>query len=72
MPATLSDGRFKEGVQENVPGLAFIRQLRPVTYQLNRERVNEFIGVNERCRSSRWSSNNSKRSMSIFNARSGN
>ena len=30
----LSDGRFKYGVQENVPGLDFIKQLRPVTYQL--------------------------------------
>jgi len=45
---TLSDGRFKENVTENVPGLAFITQLRPVTYQINREAVNEFTGVNDR------------------------
>lgn len=44
----VSDGRFKENVQENVPGLAFIQQLRPVTYRLNREKVNDFNGVNER------------------------
>jgi hypothetical protein len=45
---TLSDGRFKENVNENVPGLAFITQLRPVTYQVNRESVNDFTGVNDR------------------------
>jgi hypothetical protein len=44
---TLSDGRFKENVVEDVPGLSFINQLRPVTYQLNRERINEFTGVTE-------------------------
>ncbi|MEM1324069.1 MAG: tail fiber domain-containing protein [Bacteroidota bacterium] len=30
----LSDGRFKTNVQENIIGLDFVRQLRPVTYQL--------------------------------------
>jgi len=45
---TLSDGRFKENVKEDVPGLAFISQLRPVTYQLNRELVNDFTGVYRR------------------------
>jgi trimeric autotransporter adhesin len=30
-----SDGRIKNNVQENVPGLSFIRQLRPVTYNLD-------------------------------------
>ncbi len=41
----ISDGRFKENVQENVPGIAFIKQLRPVTYTLNREKINEFVGI---------------------------
>ena len=31
----LSDGRIKENVQEAVPGLSFIAELRPVTYTLN-------------------------------------
>ena len=44
----LSDGRFKEFVQEDVPGLSFISQLRPVTYRLNREKINDFNGVNDR------------------------
>lgn len=32
---TLSDGRFKKEVKENVPGLSFINQLRPVTYNVD-------------------------------------
>lgn len=31
----LSDGRYKKDVHENVPGLAFIQKLRPVTYHLD-------------------------------------
>ena len=45
---TLSDGRFKENVKEDIPGLAFITQLRPVSYQVNRELVNKYTGVNAR------------------------
>jgi trimeric autotransporter adhesin len=33
--STISDGRFKENVKENVPGLDFVNQLRPVTYTFN-------------------------------------
>jgi len=44
----ISDGRFKENVKEDVPGLSFISQLRPVTYQLDRDRINEFTGVYDR------------------------
>lgn len=33
--STVSDGRFKQAVEENVPGLDFINQLRPVTYRLD-------------------------------------
>jgi hypothetical protein len=45
--STLSDKRFKENVSEEVPGLSLIMQLRPVTYQLNRDKINEFTGVND-------------------------
>jgi hypothetical protein len=45
---TLSDGRFKENIKENVPGLSFINLLRPVTYNLNRKKVNDFTGVTAR------------------------
>ena len=33
--SSFSDGRFKNNVKENVPGLEFISKLRPVTYNLN-------------------------------------
>jgi hypothetical protein len=38
-----SDGRYKKNIQENVPGLAFIRLLRPVTYTLDIKGINSFI-----------------------------
>ena len=38
---TYSDARIKTDVQENVPGLAFISKLRPVTYHLDIRRQNE-------------------------------
>ncbi|MBL0356940.1 MAG: tail fiber domain-containing protein [Chitinophagaceae bacterium] len=33
--SNISDGRYKKDVNENVPGIDFIMQLRPVTYHLN-------------------------------------
>ena len=42
---TFSDGRFKENVQSNVPGLEFITKLKPVTYRLNVFKMEEFLGV---------------------------
>jgi trimeric autotransporter adhesin len=45
---TLSDGKFKENVREDVPGLSFINQLRPVSYEINRKKVNDFTGLNAR------------------------
>lgn len=39
-----SDGRFKKNIQENIPGLAFINALRPVSYQFDAEKLAEFIG----------------------------
>ena len=38
-----SDGRYKNNVKENVPGLSFITQLRPVTYTLNMEGIDNGI-----------------------------
>ncbi len=43
----LSDGRFKENVKEDVPGLKFITQLRPITYQVNRNKLIEFTRINK-------------------------
>jgi len=47
---TLSDGRFKRNIRENVPGLDFICQLRPVTYELDRGSVAKFLGGGEESR----------------------
>jgi hypothetical protein len=38
----VSDGRFKRNVQENVAGLAFILNLRPVTYNLDMDAIADF------------------------------
>lgn len=42
-----SDGRIKTNVQENVPGLDFIKKLRPVTYRFNTKAQNEILGIKE-------------------------
>ena len=39
---TTSDARFKYDVRANVPGLAFITRLRPVTYRFDQARLNRF------------------------------
>jgi trimeric autotransporter adhesin len=41
---TPSDGRFKFNVQEDVKGLDFIMQLRPVTYQFDVKRFDAQLG----------------------------
>jgi hypothetical protein len=42
---TPSDGRFKFNVQEDVKGLDFIMQLRPVTYQFDVKRFDSQLGL---------------------------
>lgn len=44
---TFSDGRIKKNVSENVPGLAFIRELRPVTYNYDIHLQNDMLGVKD-------------------------
>ncbi|HRH48208.1 MAG TPA: tail fiber domain-containing protein [Panacibacter sp.] len=41
--SNLSDCRFKEQVKENVPGLTFIKKLRPVTYTVNVDKLQRHI-----------------------------
>jgi hypothetical protein len=41
----VSDGRFKKNIEANVPGLAFIKQLKPVTYHYDIHGLNDHIGV---------------------------
>jgi len=40
-----SDARVKNNIRENVPGLVFIKALRPVTYQYNVAAENELSGI---------------------------
>ncbi|MGN6352776.1 MAG: tail fiber domain-containing protein [Parafilimonas sp.] len=40
---TLSDGRVKKNIKQNVPGLAFINKLRPITYNLDLDAVDKII-----------------------------
>jgi hypothetical protein len=41
--SNLSDERFKQDINENVPGLKFITHLHPVLYRLNLHKLNEHI-----------------------------
>jgi hypothetical protein len=45
--SNVSDGRFKKNVQQNVPGLEFILQLQPVTYNLDVDGLNNWLSVND-------------------------
>jgi hypothetical protein len=38
-----SDGRFKKNINENVPGLSFIKLLKPVTYNYDIHALNEHV-----------------------------
>jgi hypothetical protein len=42
-----SDGRFKKDIKEDVSGLDFIRQLRPVSYTVDDVGLNKFLQVND-------------------------
>src|SRR5260221_7419809 len=43
--SVVSDARFKKNVRENVPGLAFITKLRPVTYNWDLPKLIAFEGA---------------------------
>ncbi|MBK8846009.1 MAG: tail fiber domain-containing protein [Bacteroidetes bacterium] len=42
-----SDGRIKKEIKENVPGLIFINDLRPVTYHFDLNKENELTGISD-------------------------
>ncbi|PCI94373.1 MAG: hypothetical protein COB15_14360 [Flavobacteriales bacterium] len=44
---TLSDARFKENIKEEVLGLDFITKLKPITYTVNIQKVDLFLGRTE-------------------------
>lgn len=43
----VSDGRYKKNVRENVPGIEFIKKLRPITYNLDATGLDAFYRKNE-------------------------
>jgi trimeric autotransporter adhesin len=43
----ISDGRYKKNVKEDIPGLAFINKLRPVTYTLDATGLDNFLHRNQ-------------------------
>ena len=45
---TLSDGRFKKNVKDDVPGLDFINQLHPITYTLDISGIDNKLKVDPR------------------------
>ncbi len=45
--STLSDGRFKTSVKENVSGLDFINALRPVSYEIDTQKLKSFLKINQ-------------------------
>ena len=45
--SNFSDARIKTHVQENIPGLAFIQKLRPVTYRYDIHRQNTLLGITD-------------------------
>lgn len=45
--SNISDGRFKKNIQQNVPGLAFIKKLQPVTYNLDITGINNKLKANQ-------------------------
>jgi trimeric autotransporter adhesin len=45
--STLSDGRFKKDIREDVSGLAFVNGLRPVSYAVDKKALRAFLGKAE-------------------------
>jgi hypothetical protein len=43
--STLSDGRFKKDIKEDVSGLDFIAKLRPVSYTVDKDAVDNFLRI---------------------------
>ncbi len=43
--STFSDGRFKKEVKDDVSGLEFINQLRPVSYALDENAIDKFLRI---------------------------
>lgn len=54
--SNLSDGRFKKNIKEDIPGLNFVKQLRPVSYEIRTEKLIAFLGKEDKDVSSKMQS----------------
>ncbi|HZB11375.1 MAG TPA: tail fiber domain-containing protein, partial [Chryseolinea sp.] len=54
--STLSDGRFKRELREDVSGLDFVNKLRPVSYTVDKISVQKFLGIPDSVINSRFAS----------------
>jgi hypothetical protein len=45
--STISDRRAKQNIKADVPGLAFINRLQPVTYNLNLDAMDNLLGIDK-------------------------
>lgn len=43
--SSVSDGRFKRDIKEDISGLEFINQLRPISYTPDRKAIDKFLGI---------------------------
>ena len=62
---TISDGRFKFNIREDVSGLDFIMELRPVTYQLDTRKIQNSLTSGYKLASFTGSNDNEMHSMGI-------
>ena len=53
---TLSDGRFKRDLREDVSGLEFVNKLRPVSYTVDKTALQKFLGIPDSVINSRFAS----------------
>lgn len=47
MWTTFSDGRFKRNIKEDISGLDFVNQLRPVSYEVDKSAINKFLNISD-------------------------
>lgn len=45
--SNLSDGRFKTNIKDNIPGIAFIMKLKPITFTWDMDKLDQFNGVDK-------------------------
>jgi len=62
----LSDIRFKTDISDNVPGLEFIKKLHPVTYHLDVDKINDFLGIPDSMRNDEFSIRSAQKKTAVI------